>query len=89
MIFGSPRAWLITVEPVGLSGESEVVHPGDAEHGLVDTVTLEAAVAEDLPGLHAGEDVLDPGPNLLVGSVVLFFPDRQFGLAGLSNERCN
>lgn len=34
-----------------LSAESEVVHPGDAEHGLVDTVALEAAVAEDLPGL--------------------------------------
>ncbi|GGR14988.1 hypothetical protein GCM10010282_04060 [Streptomyces roseolus] len=42
----------------GLPGEDEVVHPGDAEHGVVDTVAFEAAVAEDLPGLQAGENVL-------------------------------
>lgn len=57
------------------------MHPGDAEHGVVDAVALETAVAEDLPGLHAGEDVLDAGPDLLVGLVVVLFPVRQYGLA--------
>ncbi len=53
-----------------LSGEGEVVHPGDAEHGVVDAVAFEAAAAEDLPGLHAGEVVLDTGSDLFVGPVV-------------------
>ena len=35
--------------------------------GVVDAVAFEAAVAEDLPSLHAGEDVLDLDPDLLVG----------------------
>lgn len=42
------------------------MQPGDAEHGVVDAVTLEPAVAEDLPGLHTGEGVLDAGADLLV-----------------------
>lgn len=87
MIFGSPRAWLAAVRPACLSGEGEVVHPGDAEHGVVDAVSLEAAVAEDLPGLHAGKGLLDPGPDLLVGLVVLLFPVRKFGLAALAAVR--
>lgn len=33
-----------------LSGEGQVVQPGDAEHGLVNAVALEAAVPQDLPG---------------------------------------
>ena len=57
------------------------MHAGDAEHGVVDAVAFEAAVAEDLPGLHAGEDVLDAGADLLVGLVVFLFPVREFGLA--------
>ena len=73
--------------PVGLSGEGEVVHPCDAEHGVVDAIALQAAVAEDLPGLHAGEDVLDAGADLLVGLVVLLFPVREFGLASLPAVR--
>lgn len=87
MISGSPRAWLITVKPVDLSGEDEVVHPGDTEHSVVDAVAFEAAVAEDLPGLHAGEDVLDPCPDLLVGPVVILFPGWEFGLAALPTVR--
>ncbi|MFJ6646515.1 hypothetical protein ACIQPS_12755 [Streptomyces sp. NPDC091290] len=39
--------------------EDEVAEAGDAEHGVADAVTFEAAVAEDLLGLHAGEGVLD------------------------------
>jgi hypothetical protein len=49
---------------VDLASEGEGVHPGDAEHGVVDAVALEAAVAEDLPGLHAGED-----PNVIAVAV--------------------
>ncbi len=47
------------------SGEVEVVHAGDAEHGVVDAVAFEAVVAEDLPELHAGEDMLDAGRTCL------------------------
>lgn len=54
---------------------------GDAEHGVMDAVALQAAVAEDLPALHVGEGVLDAGADLPVGRVGLRFPGRQFGLA--------
>ncbi|GAA3499084.1 hypothetical protein GCM10019016_061870 [Streptomyces prasinosporus] len=78
------------MRPARLSGESEVVQAGDAEHGVVDAVAFEAAVAEDLPGLHAGEDVLDAGADLLVGLDVFIFPGRQFVLAALEavSRRC-
>src|SRR6478735_12379405 len=75
------------VRTAGLSGEGEVVHAGDAKHGVMDAVALESAVAEDLPGLHAGEDVLDAGPDLLVGLVVFLFPTRELGLAAVSTVR--
>ncbi len=82
MISELPRAWLAVVRAARLSGEGEVVHPGDAEHGVVDSVVFEAAVAEDLLGLHACEDVLDAGADLLVGLVVCFLPVRKvFALA--------
>jgi hypothetical protein len=61
-----------------LSGEGEVVQAGDAEDGVVDAVAFEAAVAEDLPALHAGEGVLDAGADLAVGGVVLLLLGRQF-----------
>ncbi len=60
------------------------MHPGDAEHGMMDAVAFEAAVAEDFPGLHAGEDVLDSGADLLVGLVVFLFPVQEFCLATLA-----
>lgn len=88
MISESSCRWLITVEPVGLSGEGEVVHPGDAEYGVVDAVAFEAAAAEDLPGLHPGENMLDPGADLLVGLVVLLLPGREFCLAWPRCRRC-
>ncbi|GGQ48636.1 hypothetical protein GCM10010250_20000 [Streptomyces althioticus] len=56
MISEWPREWLAAVRAAGLSGEGEVV--GDTEHGVVDAVAFEAAVAEDLPGLHAGDNAL-------------------------------
>lgn len=87
MISEPPRTWSIAVKPVGLSGEGEVVHPRDAEYGVVDASALQAAVSEDLPGLHPGEDVLDAGPDLLVGLVVLLFPAVEFGLTALAAVR--
>lgn len=38
-------------------GKDEVVQAGDAEHGVVDAVSLESAVAKNLLALHPGEDV--------------------------------
>jgi hypothetical protein len=86
MIPESPRAGWVAVRPGGLSGEGEVVHPGDAEHGVVDAVAFEAAVAEDLPVLHAREDVLDAGTDLFVRLVVGLLPVGQF-LAGAAAVR--
>src|SRR4051812_26253235 len=40
-----------------------------------------------MSSLHAGEDVLDPGPDLLVGLVVLLLPVRELALASLSAVR--
>src|SRR5690606_27783686 len=68
--------------PLALSGEGEVVHAGDAEHGVVYAVAFQAAVAQDLPALHPGEGVLDAGADLLVGAVVLLLPCGQFALSG-------
>src|SRR5690349_2132653 len=70
-----------------LSGEGEVVQAGDAEHGVVNTVAFQAAVAEDLPVLHAGEGVLDAGADFAVGGVVFLFPGRQFGLPAFAAVR--
>lgn len=67
-----------------VTGEGEVVHAGDAEHGMAHAVALEAAVAEDLPGLRTGEGVLYAGADLAMGGVVLFLPGREFGLTTLS-----
>lgn len=49
-----------------LSRESKVVQPGDPEDGVVDAVAFETTVTQDLPGLHAGQDVLHAGADLLV-----------------------
>lgn len=59
------------------AGPSPVVHPCDAEHGVVDSVAFEAAVAQDLPGVHAGRDVLDAGADLLVALFVGLLPVGQ------------
>jgi hypothetical protein len=45
-----------------LLGQGEVVEAGDAEHGVVNAVTFQAAVAQDLPALHPGEVLLDASP---------------------------
>lgn len=71
----------------GLRGECEVVEVGGAERGVVDAVAFEAAVARDLPGLHAGEGVFDAGSHALVGGVVVFLPVRQAGVGCLAAMR--
>lgn len=77
MISGLVRTWLFAMRPARLSSDSEVVYASDPEHGVMDAVTLEAAVAEDLPSLHAGEGVLDASSDLLVGLVVRLLPVGQ------------
>ncbi len=62
MISASSRAQGVAVRPAGLSGEGEVVHPGDAQRGVVDSVAFQPAVAEELPSLHPGDDVFDAPP---------------------------
>ncbi|GAA2694564.1 hypothetical protein GCM10009864_81730 [Streptomyces lunalinharesii] len=60
---------------------------GDAEHGLVDAVAFQSAVAEDLPALHPGEDMLDASPDLSVRAVVFLLPIRELVLAALAAVR--
>lgn len=57
---------------------AKVVQVGDPQDRVADAVTLESAVAKDLPGLHAGEDVLDASPDLFVGAIVLMLPSAEF-----------
>src|ERR1044072_7027117 len=47
---GDAPRWRLSRLGRELSGEGQVVQPGDAEHGLVNAVALEAAVPQDLPG---------------------------------------
>lgn len=54
------------------------MHAGDAAHGVVDAVSLEATITQNLPALHAGEDVLDASSHLLVGRVVCDLPVGKF-----------
>lgn len=78
MIFRSPRVCFAAVWLARSSGECEVVHPGDALHGVVNSGAFEAAVVEGLSGLHAGEDVLDS-----VLSTAALAPDSAHALQPL------
>lgn len=49
--------------PLGLSSKGKAVQARDAEHRVMYSVALQAAVAEDLPALHSSEGVLDAGAN--------------------------
>lgn len=49
-------------------------HPG---HRDSHPVTAETAVAQDLPGLHPREGMLDASTDLAVGLVVRLLPFRQ------------
>src|SRR5690349_12546649 len=83
MIYGMLGDLLVSASP----GEGEVVQAGDAERGVVNAVAFQAAVAEDLPALHAGEDVLHAGADLAVRGIVFLLPGREFGLALLAAVR--
>lgn len=58
----------------------DAVQMGDAEHRMVHAIALETAVAQNLPGLHPGEGILDSSADRAVRSVVLFLPGRKFAL---------
>lgn len=60
---------------------------GDTGGGPVDTASAAAAVTQDLPGLHAGEGVLDAGAAFAVEGVVAVLPGGQAGLADLATVR--
>ncbi|CCB77671.1 protein of unknown function [Streptantibioticus cattleyicolor NRRL 8057 = DSM 46488] len=83
MISDGSGGLLVSASP----GKDEVVQAGDAEHGVLDAVALQPAVAKDLPALHPGEDVLYTGADFAVGGVVLLLPFREFGLALLAAVR--
>lgn len=69
--------------PVATSpSHGEVGEADDAEHDVVDALAFESAVAEDLPGLHSGEGVLDADADLAVGGVVFLRPGGMFALDG-------
>jgi hypothetical protein len=51
---------------------------------VVDPIAFQAAIAEGLPGLHAGEDMLDTGADASVRAVVFLFPDGQFDVLVLA-----
>jgi hypothetical protein len=67
--------------------EGMVVQPGDAEHGVVDAVAIEAAVATDLPGVHADADMPGAGEDLAVRASVFLLAGQQFRLAAFSAVR--
>jgi hypothetical protein len=48
------------------AGQSEVVQAGDAEHGVIDTVALEATVAENLPPLGIDDDLMAGGVPVIL-----------------------
>lgn len=70
------------IPPTGLGRRDAVI-----EHGMVDAVAFEAAVAGDFPGLHAGEGVLDARADLAVRGIVFLFPGGKSGLAGFAAVR--
>jgi hypothetical protein len=75
MIFDVLGDQLVSASP----GKGEVVQAGDAEHGVVNAVAFQSAVAKDLPALHPGEDVLHAGADFAVGGVVFLLPGREYG----------
>lgn len=45
--------------------------------GVVNSLSFQAAVAKNLPGLDRGEGVFDAGADLTVGGVVSLPPDEE------------
>ena len=63
------------------SGEAEVVEAGDAEHGVVDAVAFQTAIAQDLPALHPDADVFDAGMDCAVRGIGSCFSMPEFRAA--------
>ncbi len=63
-----------------LSGEGQVVEPGDAEHGLVNAVALESAVPQDLPVLQPRQGVFHACSRPAVDGVLRFLLWAEVGL---------
>src|SRR5689334_5968726 len=68
------------VRPVHLFREDEVVQAGAVEHGVVDAVAPEAAVAEDLPGLRAGEVRSTRARTCMCERLCSYFQAMTFGM---------
>jgi len=66
LIFESVHSRTGGVRPTRSSSEGEIVQTGDAAHSVVNAVAPETAVAQDLPGLHAGQGGLDAGADPFV-----------------------
>lgn len=77
----------VAVRAVRSPSVGEVVQSGNAAYRVVDAIALETAIAQDLPGLHPSEGMLDPSADLAVGGVVFFFPVRQFALPRVAAVR--
>jgi len=61
------------------------VHVSHGLDSVVETITVLSAVAEDLPGLHPADHMLDPGSDLAMRCIVSFFarqegPSRAFAV---------
>ncbi len=67
------------------------MHGGDGLDGVVEAGSFLAAVAENLPGLHAGEGVLDAGPDVSVFGVVFLLGPQQgaFGSLAVRDDEAN
>lgn len=51
---------------VVLSSEGKVVQPRDTGDGVLNAVAFETTVAQDLPVLHPGKDMLNASANATV-----------------------
>ena len=74
--------WCVVCGPARSAGHGEVVHERDALRGVLEAGAAAAAVAQNFPVLHPGEDVLDAGTDLAVGGVVVLLPGWQVRAVG-------
>jgi hypothetical protein len=65
----------------------DVVQMGDSGYCVSQGVGGPAVVTEDLPALHSGRRVPDPGADLAVGGVQVFLPVRQIAAVTRLAER--
>ncbi|WP_407078314.1 hypothetical protein [Streptomyces sp. NPDC005435] len=68
-------------------GEDEITQAGDAEHDVVNYLSLQAEVAKNIPGLDPGEGMLDADSDLAVGGIVFPLSDEECGRLNLPRVR--